>query len=65
MLLLSLLWSFAMQGCRVGAAAANAVLDADKNTEPVLVGLQGNRVIQSPLMDCVRKVSVHHAAVDA
>ncbi|XP_065190491.1 ATP-dependent 6-phosphofructokinase, muscle type-like [Sycon ciliatum] len=44
-----------LMGCRVGAAAANAVLDADKDNEPVLVGLQGNRVVQSPLMKCVRE----------
>nr|CCQ42793.1 phosphofructokinase [Leucosolenia complicata] len=52
-------------GCRVGAEAAIAVLEADSTTEPVLVGLQGNKVVRSPLMECVRKTQAVSSAMKA
>jgi 6-phosphofructokinase 1 len=42
-------------GTRLGFAAVQAVLDATPQTEPVLIGLRGNRITSSPLMECVEQ----------
>jgi 6-phosphofructokinase 1 len=49
-------------GTQMGYAAVEAVLSAKPSDEPVLIGIKGNRIIQSPLMDCVEKT---HEVADA
>ena len=40
---------------RMGAAAALAVVTADGEIDPVMIGVQGNKVVEAPLMDCVKR----------
>jgi 6-phosphofructokinase len=40
----------------MGIEAVNAVLEPKSETEPVLIGIQGNQIVRSPLMECVRQV---------
>jgi 6-phosphofructokinase 1 len=43
-------------GCRMGAAAALTLIrGAGKEIEPVMIGVQGNQIVEVPLMDCVKK----------
>ncbi len=42
-------------GTLLGNAAVESVLAADPNSEPQLIGLRGNRITSTPLMDCVKK----------
>ncbi|XP_017780811.1 PREDICTED: ATP-dependent 6-phosphofructokinase isoform X1 [Nicrophorus vespilloides] len=42
-------------GCRMGAEAVMALMEADDNTEPCVVTLDGNQAIRLPLMECVKK----------
>lgn len=46
----------------LGAAAVEEVLTATPETEPCLIGMQGNRIVRSPLMTCVKRT---HAVNDA
>ncbi len=46
----------------VGSAAVEEVLTTTPEAEPVLIGIRGNRITQSPLMDCVSQT---HAVADA
>lgn len=49
-------------GTQLGYAAVEAILAAKPNDEPVLIGIKGNRITKSPLMDCVDKT---HAVAEA
>jgi 6-phosphofructokinase 1 len=49
-------------GTQMGYAAVEAVLVAKPNDDPVLIGIKGNRITKSPLMDCVENT---HAVADA
>jgi 6-phosphofructokinase 1 len=49
-------------GTQMGYAAIEAVLAAKPSDEPVLIGIKGNRITKSPLMDSVEKT---HAVADA
>jgi 6-phosphofructokinase 1 len=49
-------------GTQMGYAAVEAVLAARPSDEPVLIGIKGNRITKSPLMDCVEKT---HAVAEA
>jgi 6-phosphofructokinase 1 len=49
-------------GTQMGYAAIEAVLAARPSDEPVLIGIKGNRITKSPLMDCVEKT---HAVAEA
>ena len=40
-------------GCRVGAAAALSLLQAQGEVPPTMIGIQGNLIKESPLMSCV------------
>ena len=43
-------------GCRMGAAASLVITNArDKEIAPVMIGVQGNQIVQIPLMKCVEK----------
>ncbi|KAK5640541.1 hypothetical protein RI129_011352 [Pyrocoelia pectoralis] len=42
-------------GCRMGAEAVMALMEADENTEPCVISLDGNQAIRLPLMDCVER----------
>ncbi len=52
-------------GTRMGHAAVDAVLNATPDTEPQLIGLRNNRIVQSPLMQCVEKTRAVAAAIAA
>lgn len=49
-------------GTLMGNAAVEAVINATPDTEPQLIGLRNNRIVQAPLMECVAKT---HAVADA
>ncbi|XP_019871693.1 ATP-dependent 6-phosphofructokinase isoform X3 [Aethina tumida] len=42
-------------GCRMGAEAVMALMEADENTEPCVVTLEGNQAVRLPLMECVKR----------
>ena len=42
----------------MGAEAALAVLDANADTPPCVICLDGNKIVKKPLMECVEKVNV-------
>ncbi|HEX9014280.1 MAG TPA: 6-phosphofructokinase [Anaerolineaceae bacterium] len=42
-------------GTLVGSAAVDELLNASPDSEPQLIGLRGNRITHSPLMQCVQK----------
>lgn len=42
-------------GCRLGAEAVFALMDATAETEPCVVTLVGNNAVRVPLMGCVEK----------
>ncbi|XP_068904708.1 ATP-dependent 6-phosphofructokinase isoform X3 [Tenebrio molitor] len=42
-------------GCRMGAEAVMALVEADENTEPCIISLDGNQAVRVPLMDCVKR----------
>ncbi|HXG18586.1 MAG TPA: 6-phosphofructokinase [Methylomirabilota bacterium] len=51
----------------VGAAAVEEILSATPGSEPCLIGIRGNRITRSPLMECVnqtRRVAAATAAQD-
>ncbi|XP_064215786.1 ATP-dependent 6-phosphofructokinase isoform X2 [Tribolium castaneum] len=52
-------------GCRMGAEAVMALMEADENTEPCVISLDGNQAIRLPLMDCVKRTkAVSQAMAD-
>lgn len=42
-------------GTLLGYAAVNTILESKPEDEPQVIGLRGNRITKSPLMDCVEK----------
>ena len=42
-------------GCRMGAKAALTLINAKGEIDPVMIALQGNRIVEVPLMDCVTR----------
>ncbi len=42
-------------GTRLGYAAVQTLLESDPHAEPQLIGMRGNRITTSPLMECVEK----------
>jgi 6-phosphofructokinase 1 len=49
-------------GTLTGYYAVEAVLNAKPNTEPVVIGIKGNRIVSAKLMDCVEQT---HAVATA
>ena len=41
--------------CRMGAAAALVLVHAQGEIPPKMIGVQGNQIVQVPLMDCVKR----------
>lgn len=39
----------------MGAEAVMALMEADENTEPCVVTLEGNQAVRLPLMECVKR----------
>jgi len=52
-------------GTLMGHAAVEAVLSATQETEPRLIGLRNNRIVQSPLMECVERTRAVAEAIAA
>jgi 6-phosphofructokinase 1 len=44
-------------GTLLGHAAVQTLLNGESDQEPQLIGLRGNRIIHSPLMECVEKTN--------
>ncbi|CAH1119706.1 unnamed protein product [Phaedon cochleariae] len=42
-------------GCRMGAEAVMALMEANENTEPCVISLDGNQAVRLPLMECVKQ----------
>ena len=51
-------------GCRLGAEAVFALMDATPETEPCVVTLVGNNVVRVPLMKCVEKTQAVAKAME-
>ena len=49
-------------GTMLGSAAVETLLTAEPDSPPQLIGMRGNRITLSPLMECVAKT---HAVADA
>lgn len=47
----------------LGAAAADAVVDAKPHDEAVLIGIQNNKIVHKPLMECVERTHQVNAAI--
>jgi len=44
-------------GTLLGNAAVETILSSSSKTEPLLIGLRGNHIVKSPLMDCIEKTN--------
>ncbi|KAF2893327.1 hypothetical protein ILUMI_12846 [Ignelater luminosus] len=42
-------------GCRMGAEAVMALMEATETTEPCVISLDGNQAVRLPLMECVER----------
>ncbi|GFQ72044.1 ATP-dependent 6-phosphofructokinase [Trichonephila clavata] len=51
-------------GCRMGAEAVHALLEATPDSEACVVSLDGNQAVRVPLMQCVEKTKAVGAAMD-
>ncbi len=49
----------------MGYAAVEYLLSAKPEDEPQLIGIHGNRIVHSPLMDCVRQTHAVNEAITA
>ena len=52
-------------GCRMGAAAAIVLVQADREIPPHMVGVQGNQIVEAPLMACVKNTRAIDQAMKA
>jgi 6-phosphofructokinase 1 len=52
-------------GTLLGNEAVKAILDANPEDEPLLIGFKGNQVVRLPLMECVEKTQAVAAAIEA
>ncbi len=51
-------------GTLLGHAAVENLLNASETSEPQLIGLRGNRITSSPLMECVEKTHAIASAIE-
>ncbi|XP_061505419.1 ATP-dependent 6-phosphofructokinase isoform X3 [Anopheles gambiae] len=51
-------------GCRMGAEAVLALMEADDKTEPCVVSLDGNQAVRVPLMECVERTKAVAKAME-
>ena len=42
-------------GCRMGAKATLSLIQAEGEVPPVMIAIQGNRIVEAPLMECVTR----------
>jgi len=49
--------ALSMQGCRMGAEAVLALMDATPTSSACVVSLDGNQTVRIPLKDCVEQVT--------
>lgn len=52
-------------GTLLGHAAIDNLLEAGPQSEPQLIGMRGNRITASPLMECVEKTHAVASAIEA
>jgi len=52
-------------GTLLGYEAVNAIMEAKPEDEPLHIGIKGNRLHRSPLMDCVQKTQAVAEAIKA
>lgn len=52
-------------GTLLGAAAVDTLLNSSPEAEPQLIGMRGNRITPSPLMECVEKTRSVAKAIEA
>jgi 6-phosphofructokinase 1 len=52
-------------GTFLGHAAVETLLSSDSDLEPQLIGLRGNRITHSPLMECVEQTRAVATAIEA
>jgi 6-phosphofructokinase 1 len=52
-------------GTLLGSAAIDAVLECKPEDEPQLIGLRGNRIVKTPLMQCVEQTHAVAKAIEA
>ncbi|XP_035211401.1 ATP-dependent 6-phosphofructokinase-like isoform X2 [Stegodyphus dumicola] len=52
-------------GCRMGAEAVHALLEATPDSEACVVSLDGNQAVRVPLMQCVEKTKAVGYAMDS
>lgn len=52
-------------GTRLGYSAVETVLNSPPEDEPKLIGIRGNRIVASPLVDCVDKTREVARAIEA
>ena len=50
-------------GCRMGAEATLALMEATNDTVPVVVSLDGNQAVRVPLMECVERTQAFAKAM--
>ncbi|MFA8436026.1 MAG: 6-phosphofructokinase [Marinifilaceae bacterium] len=50
---------------RLGYAAVNNIIAANAESQPLLIGLHNNKVIHSPLMECVKRTQSVSNAIEA
>ncbi|KAI6173801.1 ATP-dependent 6-phosphofructokinase [Aphelenchoides besseyi] len=51
-------------GCRMGAEATLALMEATPETEPCVISIDGNVMVRVPLMECVRRTQAVQKAMD-
>jgi len=51
-------------GCRMGAEAVLALMDAKPDTPACVVSIDGNQTVRVPLMECVERTKAVQAAMD-
>ena len=56
--MLKVLVFLVFKASRMGAEAALAVLDADKDSPPSVICIDGNQIVKKPLMECVERVLI-------
>ena len=52
------------QGCRMGAEAVLALMEATPETPACVISLDGNQAVRVPLLECVARVRLPSCAVD-
>nr|XP_023018693.1 ATP-dependent 6-phosphofructokinase [Leptinotarsa decemlineata] len=51
-------------GCRMGAEAVMALMEANEHTKPCVISLEGNQAVRLPLMECVQQTKAVAQAME-